>query len=85
MEKILTECLKRYKLSNFEKNRFDELKDNYHISGDLFIKNNNKYRYKIYYKDEKINYQIKLKNKIIVDSKNIEVIKNKLTKLLEVE
>ncbi len=81
---IITESLKRYELSEFEKNRFEKLKEKYSINGDLFITNNNKYRYNIYYKKNNIFYQIKLKNKIIIDSKNIEVIKNKLIKLLEV-
>ena len=77
-EKILNKLV----ISEKEQENFKVLGDNYFITDKLFIKNNVTYSIKILLKDNKITYQLKERNKILVESKNADVIERKILNIL---
>jgi hypothetical protein len=65
-----------------ERIKTDEHIDN--ITQKIFYKNDILYSYKILYKNNAICYQLKENRKIILETKNINTIKNKIKKIMEV-
>ena len=74
---------KKLELSESECKMFEKLKNNYSITNKLFYKNNDLYSIKIIYKNNDIYYQLKENRKIIRETKNVNVIKSKLIKIME--
>ena len=75
--------LKKLILTEREKELFKREKDNFYVTDKLFYKNNILYSMKIIFKNNSLIYQLKEKNKIITESKNIKTIENKIIKILE--
>lgn len=75
--------LQKLKLSEYELKMFNKLKDNYSITDKLFYKNDILYSIKVLYKNNNIIYQLKENKKIIVETKNIKTIENKIIKILK--
>jgi hypothetical protein len=75
--------LQKLKLSEYELKMFNKLKDNYYITDKLFYKNDILYSIKVLYKNNNIIYQLKENKKIIVETKNIKTIENKIIKILK--
>jgi hypothetical protein len=75
--------LQKVKLSEHELKMFNKLKDNYSITDKLFYKNDILYSIKVLYKNNNIIYQLKENKKIIVETKNIKTIENKIIKILK--
>lgn len=83
INKILNDVDERLTLSDREKMMFEKLKDNYYITDKLFYdKEKNLYNIKIIYKNFDIIYQLKFNRKIILQSKNKDVIINKIKRIL---
>jgi hypothetical protein len=78
------ELTKRFNLSEFEKSMFEREGSNFYLSGNLMQGQKGKYiyKYRIYQKDNKIRYQIKQGNKIVLDTLNKNTINNKILRLL---
>lgn len=75
--------LQKLVLSDRELQMFDKLKSNYSITDKLFYKNNILYSIKIIYKDNAIIYQLKENRKIILETKNVKTLENKIIRILE--
>ena len=75
--------LKKLILTEKEKELFKREKGNFYVTDKLFYKNNILYSIKIIFKNNTLIYQLKEKNKIITESKNIKTIENKIIKILE--
>ena len=82
VREMIDEILKRLELSDNEKEKFTELKEKYHITDKLFYKEDFLYSIKILYKNNTIFYQLKRNRKIILETKNITTIRNKIEKIL---
>lgn len=74
--------LKKLELSDGEKEKFAELKENFSVMDKLFYKDNFLYSIKILYKNNTIFYQLKRNRKIILETKNITTIKNRVERIL---
>lgn len=75
--------LQKLVLSDRELQMFNKLKCNYSITDKLFYKNNILYSIKVIYKDNSIIYQLKENRKIILKTKNVKTLENKVIKILE--
>lgn len=75
--------LQKLVLSDRELQMFSKLKCNYSITDKLFYKNNILYSIKVIYKDNSIIYQLKENRKIILKTKNVKTLENKVIKILE--
>lgn len=78
-EKILS----KIELSERELDLFKSQKENFYVTDKLFYKDDSLYSIKIIYKNNAIVYQLKKDRKIILESKNNLVIKNKIERILE--
>lgn len=75
--------LQKLVLSDRELQMFDKLKSNYYVTDKLFYKNNILYSIKIIYKGNAIIYQLKENRKIILETKNVKTLENKIIRILE--
>ena len=75
--------LKKLELSDGEKEKFAELKEKFSVTDKLFYKESFLYSIKILYKNNNIFYQLKRNRKIILETKNITTIKNKVERILK--
>lgn len=80
---MLNQVYNKMGLTDREKELFNKLKEDYSISDKLFYKDNMLYSIKIIYKNNNIIYQLKGHKTIILETKNVQTIKNKIKNILE--